>query len=327
VSKIEKKLNDLFRGLFDYWRNPDSFRDEVIEPNEAELKLILDPKNTIFSVIISHSNNLKSSAFENPDVFQKKEEIVIPILDQEVVRDSWNNSHTRENNKRLEKEVWIRFKIKPSSKVYGDKLDIINEEEFEKKKKLKYPEVLEEYTSYYISETKKFKSLKKKLEFLSDESPEKESELIRYFLTKNPNIKEMIHKKITEDQVEYRYFRDYSKQLPKNLYDHLPTERLTTQQVYVCKSGNSLKIATGSSSGSGTRESHGYFGHLFAEAQNRGKKIETFIVHFDQNVKMKMTLVPELVLSSPHDLIGNYGIDRKLSSKILKNIKKINSFP
>ena len=125
--------------------------------------------------------------------------------------------------------------------------------------------------------------------------------------------------------MDFKYERKYSHQLPRNLVNNLPNTGLVTQQVYVYKRGKDLKIAVGSTRGSGTRESHGYFGHLFAEAQNRGKSVPTFMVHFNSNLKMTIKLKPELILSSPHDLTGNYHIDRTLSEKIIKNVKLVYS--
>ena len=321
MSEVEETLKKLFQGKDHYWSHPNSsFSDKGTRPPEDELKDILDPAVQIFSVIVATSlKNFTLSVWDDPKLFKKTKVTSDSILSQATAKDYYKDSD--KTNKKREKEVFKRFKLKPKDDGYWKKFDLIVAEGFKKAQEEKYPEVLEEHTGYYIAEN--LKSLDEKLEIIREEDYDKESELIAYFLKKNPAVKAKIHKEITSKQKSFAYERIYRHQLPTNLGNHLPNDGFSTQQVYVYKKGNDLKIGVGSSRGSGTRDSHGYFGHLFAEAQNRGKSVSTFLIHFNSRLDMTIKLKPELVLSAPHDLTSNYYINRALSEKILKNIKKV----
>jgi hypothetical protein len=85
---------------------------------------------------------------------------------------------------------------------------------------------------------------------------------------------------------------------------------------------NRIYYAIGNYLGSAIRETHGFYGHLFAEIQNKIKSIPTFIAQADGQNKFKVLRKSDnLILSNVGDLTGNYNINRKLSKNILKNIE------
>ena len=76
----------------------------------------------------------------------------------------------------------------------------------------------------------------------------------------------------------------------------------------------------GCSSGSGTRETHGFYGHLFAEIQAKVKPIKTFVTAVDSKCKFEIKKKSENLILLRQDLTGNYKIDREESEKILECI-------
>lgn len=322
-KRIDQKLIDLFKGKFNYWNHSDSFSSNEVKPDLNSISDLLDPKVELFSVIVTSSHYIPQKLFDNPKFFKKTIKTYCSILEQQARIESI--SHTASFNNSIEKEIKKRFKLTEKTPGYWNKFDLIVAERVDTAKKEIYLGTLYENANYYISDQndKFHKGLTRKINQLSEASDSEFGEIIQYYLDKNPKVKKIIHKKITQNQKEVVYTRNFKNQLPGNLCKILYPQFLW-QQIYVYKKGSTLKLARGSTVSSGSRENHGYFGHLFAEAQNKGKDISTFLVNFNSNLSMKTQEIPELALFG-HDLTGNYRIDLQLSKKILAKIKLVYS--
>ena len=104
------------------------------------------------------------------------------------------------------------------------------------------------------------------------------------------------------------------------------TVRDYLSQYYMIKNNDTGQIfyTRGSGAGSGTREAHGYYGHLFAEWEKAGRKITSFIISIDEKCQVTTKEVDHLVLMNM-DLTGNYQINREESKAILEGIELFNS--
>jgi len=97
--------------------------------------------------------------------------------------------------------------------------------------------------------------------------------------------------------------------------------RSLRSQLYIIKEDEKVSIAVGCSSGSGTRETHGFYGHLFAETQKKIKPIKTFVTTVDSECNFEVKTKTKNLILLRHDLTGNYKIEREESEKILEGIE------
>ena len=119
-------------------------------------------------------------------------------------------------------------------------------------------------------------------------------------------------------QYLYEYEPIYENYIPYPLSDF--AGRSLRSQLYIIKEDEKVSIAVGCSSGSGTRETHGFYGHLFAEIQTKVKPIKTFVTAVDSKCNFEIKKESENLILLRHDLTGNYKIDREESEKILDGI-------
>jgi len=173
-----------------------------------------------------------------------------------------------------------------------------------------YPETLESYARGYAicKFDKKFNTFSDKQ--YQNITQKHHSELAKYL------------KSLFKPVYEYRYF------LPSNIPYPLTTGigvALESQYYFMQDNDidkNRIYYAIGNYTGSSTREDHGFYGHLFAEIQNRIKPVTAFIVQAEgQDIFKVIRKSDNLILSDVMDLTGNYSINYKLSKKILKNIE------
>jgi hypothetical protein len=120
-------------------------------------------------------------------------------------------------------------------------------------------------------------------------------------------------------QYLYEYEPIYENYIPSPLCDY--AGRSIQSQLYIIKEDEKVSVAVGCSSGSGTRETHGFYGHLFAEIQKKIKPIKTFVTAVDNKCNFEVKTKSKNLILLRHDLTGNYKIDREESEKILKGIE------
>jgi len=123
----------------------------------------------------------------------------------------------------------------------------------------------------------------------------------------------------TVPRAVYSYEALYENILPGVLGKAMVRDYLS--QYYMIKNNDTgqVYLTRGSSAGSGTRETHGYYGHLFAEWEKAGRKITSFIISIDEKCQVTTKEVDHLVLMNM-DLTGNYQIDRNESKTVLDGI-------
>ena len=83
-------------------------------------------------------------------------------------------------------------------------------------------------------------------------------------------------KKLTKPRVNYKKERIYQHQTNSEFAGLLELE--SWMQIYFMEKDGVVFTERGKYTGSGGRYSHGFFGHLFAELQNKGHKIDTYIL-------------------------------------------------
>lgn len=133
----------------------------------------------------------------------------------------------------------------------------------------------------------------------------------------------------SEDLTEYKkslFFPTYEKRCKLNYPLILPhplgelTHQCFTKQFYFMKDDKKLYVAVGCSCGSGTRYTHGLYGHFFTLLQKEGKPITSFVTKINKKCQFKVIKqAPHLILYK-HDLIGNYSVGDKRKEEIFKGI-------
>jgi hypothetical protein len=320
--KTIDRLVKIFSGKFSYFNHNYSFFNKKEDSDKQILNKLLDPEAKLFSVIVYQKRDVNPKVFDNPKLFKKRIEVHSSILENKA----WDslNTGTPEFNQQINSILKLEYKLSEKSKNYWPTFDKVVKEKVIEAKKTLLPLVLEEHAYYYLleSKSKRLNELAKKIDKISYFDGDLDSEILQLFLDKNTKIKNKIVEDITKKKKSTVYSRTYKNQLPLNLSKVLSTSAHGWQQIYVYKKGKEIKVGVGSAAGSGTRESHGYFGHLFAQAQNQGKSIESFLVSFDQNLKPKIASASGLVLFGL-ELTGNYRIDKRTSDLIMKDIEMV----
>jgi len=120
-------------------------------------------------------------------------------------------------------------------------------------------------------------------------------------------------------QYLYEYEPIYENYIPYPLCEF--AGRSLRYQLYIIKADENLSVAVGCSSGSGTRETHGFYGHLFAEIQKKIKPVKTFVATVDGKCNFEIKTKSNNLILFRHNLTGNYKIDREESEKILEGIE------
>jgi hypothetical protein len=157
--------------------------------------------------------------------------------------------------------------------------------------------------------------------FLWDGDPDGEFEEEHYqeVIDKHKEEYEKYKKDVFLPQYRYEYEPIYENYIPAPLCDF--AGRSIQSQLYITKEDEKVSVAVGCSSGSGTRETHGFYGHLFAEIQKNIKPVETFITMVDSKCNFEIKTKSKNLILLRHDLTGNYKINRVESEKILEGIE------
>jgi hypothetical protein len=151
-----------------------------------------------------------------------------------------------------------------------------------------------------------------------DSDKEFEEEQYQEVIDKHKEEYEKYKKDVFLPQYLYEYEPIYENYIPYPLCDF--AGRSLRSQLYIIKEDEKVSIAVGCSSGSGTRETHGFYGHLFAEIQTKVKPIRTFVAAVDSRCNFEIKKKSENLILLRHDLTGNYKIDCEESEKILDGI-------
>jgi hypothetical protein len=304
TQKNYKELEKRTRGGFHHWSSQigDNRFEDNVKPNPKFIKELTESTD-LFSVIVFSDYHTTKKAFNNPKFFKKEKEVVASAVSQRVYTNMSKDNY--QINERITKNV----KDDDSKAIDAEVKKI--EKEYRAKAQT---ELLIEEALYVIE--KKDKKLYAKVENEFDD--ETSNKLALAYLDKHPQVKSKILKNINQENTETRYVRIFNRQLPKALANVL--SGFSWQQVFFRKVGKEIFAIKSCSTGSGLRENHGFFGHSFAEVENGGKPVPTYIVKFDKNCKVDVEYSPNLVLYG-HELTGNYRIDHDIIKKILKNIK------
>lgn len=165
-------------------------------------------------------------------------------------------------------------------------------------------------------------------DFLEDKNPmfhclsEKKQSLEMKKIINDQKLKEKFHKKITKTRIQKKYYRNYKNQIGENLGNLLENYLPWRQLFLIIDHKNKyFSFFTGSSTGSGARQYHGFGCHLFASLSNH-KKITTNIIAFNSEGNV-FSWHYDYFLFMDKDTIGNYQIDEKESKQILIKAKKI----
>jgi hypothetical protein len=310
----------------DYWSAKHTNYGDEVEIDKDELKALLKKETQVFSVIVYEKFDVKDvRRYNNKDLFKVTTETINSPLDRFVNKFIYDNDRNHEISNKIKKEVKKVFNKSQGDDDFYKKFDLLFAKKIKSLKKELYSEVFQEYLMYHLDRYAKkvYKKLDRIFNSDSEDFEIQSKKIVDDYLKKHKAIKDKIHKEITSKTKEARYHRYYSKQLPKSLADHMSSH--VWSQLFLKKTtSGTLEVASGSSVGSGTRENHGFFGHLFATVQNSGKNVPTFVISFNNCFKMKLYYSPILLLHG-HDLTGNYRISDEKSSAILKNITKVYS--
>ena len=318
-KQIFEMLKSKLRGKWGFWDYRETFLPSEYVPDPQVTKSLLDNSVDLFSVIV-FSEHSTPRMFDNPKYYKKTYETVNSVLNQESGKKAFgNNAAYMESLEEEIKRNHPEFLDQDSrcGPIYGKFLDNLAAQVFAKTKKEIYSDVLLEYTSYWLMDHRP--KLWQKIEKNDDQ--DEQDRKIQEFLEKNPKVKKSLHQQITSKEKTEIFSRRLDNQLPKNLA-RMISKLEVTKQLYFKRNNKDLQYGCGSTLGSGTREAHGAFGHLFANIQNGGKSIPTFIIYFDSRCKMTLFYNPGLVLY-PHDLTGNYRMSHKDSDEMLSNIPKV----
>lgn len=115
------------------------------------------------------------------------------------------------------------------------------------------------------------------------------------------------------------YRLNYQAILPPPLGDI--NHSCPTKQFYFIHENGTLHVAIGCSCGSGTRHTHGLYGHFFTLLQNQNIPITSFITEIDSNCQFKVIKQVDHLILYRHDLIGNYRLDGERVESIFKGIE------
>lgn len=167
-------------------------------------------------------------------------------------------------------------------------------------------------------------------DFLEEKNPmfgylsEKNQDLEIKKILNNAQSKEKFHKKITRRRTQKKYDRNYKHQVGESLGNLLIGYLPWRQLFFIIDHKNKCySFFTGSSTGSGSRQYHGFGCHLFASL-NSHKRITTSILGFSSDGSVFSWNYDYFVFMDK-DTIGNYQIDEKDSQIILTKAKRIKS--
>lgn len=252
-------------------------------------------------------------AFSNKKLFKSRKETEPSSLDLRLQDILFQNP--KQTNDEIDKIVQARYGISKSHRKYYEYFDL----EFAKHKRSLRSKVLKELlwdaAAEYIDENK----LKQRRLLRSDSlTDERYAEILDSFLSNFPRVKHALKKKITRRDRVTKYTRTFKNQLPRNIAWLLEGELGWCQLYFFRDKSGRLFFAKGSSSGSWTRESHGYFGHLFCELKSQGIPVSTFIARFNKNGRMTLEGSSQLFLHQ-NELTGNFRINSEISKRTLKH--------
>lgn len=264
---------------------------------------------TLYSVIVYQNYEILSKLYNDNSLFKKTKENWVSELEEEYNSFLFknNNSITQEIEQKLSKRKILRQKNKNFYQEFDKELD--------KLKAVKIKELLNDlllqHTYFYLLDKKGL-----------DKKPEETHDLeAKKYLDKNPEFKEKLIKKLTKPRVNYKKERIYQHQTNSELAGLLELE--PWMQIYFMEKDGVVFTERGKYTGSGGRYSHGFFGHLFAELQNKGHKIDTYILKIDEKCQLQALKEEELILHSSSLVRSNYSYDYKKSQVIFDKIKTI----
>jgi len=283
--------HDEYQSLFQI--NNKDHREEFQEINKEK---------EFFSIILLQEP-IHESMFDNPKYVKK-----IPVTHKSLVEQEAWNLMSDDYHRNYD---WIHDEV---AKHYN---------ELENKEKFKefdyylqcllssyYPQALEEC----LWDWAMFKWFDN-----NDSEAEFEEEQYNEIISQHEEEFEKYKKEVFLPQYKFDYELIYENYIPKPLCYFLG--RSLRSQFYIIREDNSkLSIAMGSSIGSGTRETHGFYGHLFAEIQKKIKPIKTFVAIVDNKCNFKIKKKSENLILLRHDLTGNYKINHDISKQILDGI-------
>lgn len=287
VSSLSLKGEDKNWGgygssMFDPVDHED-FADQIMEESSPVLSVL---------VFVSH---LREELFDDPRHATKSTEIIIPSLDEEIMRHLLNRFPMMEDALELAKGLGIdvdhaietgRRDGEGESKVVDKILDGL----YQAMLKSHYPDLI-------ADRKKEFKThdpltMERRKKALSKEELEKDwpQELLR----------------ILAPRTEVRYAR--ISPLPS------PLSNLTYwHQYYLTKRNGEVLWMVGSSAGSSTRYVQGRFAHTFATLENRGYSgLEgTVVIHITRENEARLLGIFKGLKTTPYDLSGNYASKRE----------------
>lgn len=286
--------------------------DRIYHVNSRDEKNHLDAFNDIdqstdFYSIIVKKDVVDDSLRENPKYYQKIPEMHVSQIECSVRHELFFGN----NNRLLYPDV--------------EKIVLAHDPDLkydEKNKQIDYyfkclelsmiPEVFEEKIWYWAYD-----------KWIMENREEEDFEEAQCTEMKNKYQEEYdeLKKELFMPRFEYRYELKYENFIPEPLLPIVGGGYITAHYVFL-KDGK-ITMATGSSAGSGTRETHGFYGHLFAEVQKKIKPVKSFVLRVDKFCNLKLERSSDNLILYQHDLRGNYQICRAHSEKIVSGIEML----
>ena len=309
----EKSMSSLFKKFKNKKITPISLPPFPLNSENSQyeqkhtdfINSLTNSEYNLFSFIVIQDIPPSQKAFDDSSYFKRELVPKISLLDQEV-----NNKLFKQNNRNndIVDETLKKRGIKRENPNYFKEMD----KEFDKIKAKYRKELINEviFDNIYY--------------YLADQSPsdydeetliEKTKEIIQ----SETDLFKKIKKQVQTPYKEEERNRIYHHQLPPSLSEYI--NYYSWEQFYCLESESEIFLASGNYRGSGTRQNHGFWGHLFSELSKK-IKVESSLIYFNKECKLLVADLPEFTLFNSN-LRTNYKIDEKLSSKSLKNIKLI----
>jgi hypothetical protein len=305
-----------------------------ITTNHLDLVNTIKPDDELFTVILQQKFP-DEACFENPALMSKTPEYRCSRLEYLARSKLWNH-HDHKKYDAFREQITAHYKsgfncepvdkkeIETTFDMFCDceKLktypEIFKTEEFHWASYKYYDEFDEDEPMYWRDHTwleKMWKTLLNKECYLN------EDDFVEKMREKHPEEYKAWFNEFVFLAAEHKYEIMFDKILPPLIGD-IACRNMWSQFYFIKNKDGCLTYAAGSSSGSGTREIHGFCGHAFAEMSNKGHQITTYIISLDKKLEASCAKFDTLKLYE-HDLTGNYQIDRGVSQKILQPIELV----
>jgi hypothetical protein len=267
----------------------------------------------IYSLILV-SDTLNMTTYENPEKVRKEPNTLAPHIFEYIMRDMESSYVSQKQLDQIEAKIKIYYPglKEKDPKQYWQEFDYY----VECYRQSLIPQAERELMkSWAINKIMDIGELEDEEEF--------EERHFEFIKSRYPVEYEEARQELYYPRYTHKYYPKFEI-FPRPI--SLLEESAYINQFFMIDMGEEVKCVIGRGSGSGTRFNHGLFAHLFAALINEGKPCKTIICKIDSNFDLQILREENNLVLYAHHLTGNYPIDSKKSSELLKDIELLYKF-